>query len=297
MSVNFEEAQSTGERLLTGYFDRFTVEHLHRYAIAGSLASGKEVLDIACGEGYGSKLLSMSAASVVGVDIDEAVVQHAAEKYLKPGLKFLVGSANNIPVPDASIDLVVSFETLEHHSLHEEMYLEIKRVLRPDGLLVISTPNKKNFSDLTGHRNAYHVKELYLEEFRDLNERFFSKVNILDQRMIFGSLVFSAKLRENFSLYQGDHTQVDCLDAFSDPLYHICIASEAELPTLKPSIFDGSIVVTSLEQKHDACMKSNAMLADRLVGVNKQLSELQASWSYRMGRAILYPFRWLKSSK
>lgn len=72
-----DESTSTGERLLTGYFDRYSVEHLHRYALARQLAHGKDVLDIACGEGYGSNLLATIARTVTGVDIDSEIVHHA----------------------------------------------------------------------------------------------------------------------------------------------------------------------------------------------------------------------------
>jgi 2-polyprenyl-3-methyl-5-hydroxy-6-metoxy-1,4-benzoquinol methylase len=65
---------------------------------------------------------------------------------------------------------VVSFETLEHHDKHDEMFLEIKRILRPGGLLLMSTPEKLFYTDLPNVQNEFHVKELYLEEFRDLGK-------------------------------------------------------------------------------------------------------------------------------
>jgi len=118
---NVDESNSTGERLLTGYFDRFTVEHLHRYALTRRLDHGKDVLDIASGEGYGSNLLASVANTVIGVDIDPMVVRHAKNKYSKNNLDFLTGSCSSIPLEPDSVDLVVSFETLEHHDQHEEM--------------------------------------------------------------------------------------------------------------------------------------------------------------------------------
>ena len=116
------------------------LEHLHRYAIARDLAYGKDVLDIACGEGYGSELLATVARKVTGVDISEEAIAHAARKYVRPNIAFAVGSCACIPLAEANVDLVVSFETIEHHDRHLEMMQEIGRVLRPTGVLIISSP-------------------------------------------------------------------------------------------------------------------------------------------------------------
>ena len=157
-----------GERFLPDQKGQIELEHLHRYAMARELVRGKVVLDIACGEGYGSALLSMVAGSVVGVDISENVIQHAQETYSNANLRFFTGSCSNIPVEDGTIDVVVSFETIEHHSEHEEMMAEIKRVLRPKGVLIISSPDRYEYSVVPGYTNPYHVKELTREEFESL---------------------------------------------------------------------------------------------------------------------------------
>src|SRR5215207_9384045 len=153
----------TGERLHTDVCDNNTLEHLHRYGIALDFCRGRRVLDVASGEGYGSNLLASVAEGVKGVDISEDAVSHARLKYRRPNLEYLQGSADAIPLPDASIDTVVSFETIEHHDRHAEMLAEIKRVLRPNGVLVISSPDKLNYTDIPGVINPFHVKELYRE--------------------------------------------------------------------------------------------------------------------------------------
>ncbi|MGB7416076.1 MAG: class I SAM-dependent methyltransferase, partial [Thermosynechococcaceae cyanobacterium] len=124
-----------GERLETHIYNEVAVEHLHRYAITMELVKGKKVLDLASGEGYGSSLMAQVASHVTGVDISQEALDHARKKYLKSNLLFLQGSADNIPVESNTIDIVVSFETIEHHDKHEEMLLEIKRILKSDGLL------------------------------------------------------------------------------------------------------------------------------------------------------------------
>ena len=137
-----EELNFTGERYVPGIKGDIEIEHLHRYALALELSKGKNVLDIASGEGYGSYLLSMLAKSVVGVDISKEAILHSSMKYIKSNLTFLCGSADRIPCESHSFDLVVSFETIEHHDKHEEMLQEIKRVLKPDGILILSSPEK-----------------------------------------------------------------------------------------------------------------------------------------------------------
>ena len=155
----------TGERYVPQLRGDIALEHLHRYAFACELSLGKRVLDIACGEGYGSEMLSRNAESVVGVDIDPATVAHAMTKYRSPNMKFIEGACEKIPLPDKSVDLVVSFETLEHIEDHDKFLGEIERVLVSGGILVISTPEKAAYSDKPGHVNPLHKKELYRDQF------------------------------------------------------------------------------------------------------------------------------------
>ncbi|HEY0433333.1 MAG TPA: class I SAM-dependent methyltransferase, partial [Chitinophagaceae bacterium] len=95
--------------------DEIAFEHLHRYHSASLLTKDKNVVDIACGEGYGSAILAPTAKQVTGIDISEEVIAHARKTYGNtPNLRFKVGTAEAIPVPDHTIDVVVAFETIEH---------------------------------------------------------------------------------------------------------------------------------------------------------------------------------------
>src|SRR3972149_6603977 len=179
----------SGERYIPGVGGQIETEHLHRYAIARELCSGLDVLDIACGEGYGARLLAERARSVVGVDSAPDAIAHAVARYPRPNLQFRQGTCAAIPSAEASFDLIVSFETIEHHNQHEEMMSEFRRVLRPGGVLLISSPDKLRYADLPGHRNPYHVKELYAEEFESLLRRYFREVRMFGQRVCFGSYV------------------------------------------------------------------------------------------------------------
>ena len=207
------------------------LEHLHRYAIARDLAYGKDVLDIACGEGYGSELLATVARKVTGVDISEEAIAYAARKYVGPNIAFAVGSCACIPLADASVDLVVSFETIEHHDRHLEMMQEIRRVLRPAGVLIISSPDKHEYSDVPDYKNEYHVKELYLSEFRDLLATGFKRVRVFGQRVHFGSFVAPTDGHATrFANYSKRGESFRRQPGVMKPVYYIALASNAALP-------------------------------------------------------------------
>src|SRR3982750_1352378 len=101
------------ERLQTSVYNEIMIEHLHRYAIAQDVCAQKIVLDIACGEGYGSNLIAAKAAKVIGVDIDTGVIESAKSKYKRNNLQYYQGNADNIPCENNFFDVVVSFETIE----------------------------------------------------------------------------------------------------------------------------------------------------------------------------------------
>lgn len=266
----------TGERLETFIYNENTLEHLHRYAIAMQLVKGKQVMDIACGEGYGSNLLSQVAAQVTGVDISKETVEAAKRKYRRANLNFLEGSAAKIPVADGSLDVVVSFETIEHHDQHDEMLLEIKRVLKKDGLLIISTPDKANYTDKRNFRNEHHVKELYQDEFRSLISTHFSHARYFFQRADFVSLVVPEDGHGAFAAYSGTYDRVEQTVA-PEPVYIICVCSDQPVTLAHTSIFGSEGIFQSMIQ--DA------------------LNKVRNSRSYKLGNTLLKPFQFLKGRK
>jgi len=270
--------EPTGERLLTDDFNDNTIEHLHRYAFALQLCKGKDVLDIASGEGYGSNLIAGVAKSVLGVDISKAAVCQARMKYERRNLKFIEGSASDFPVESSAIDVVVSFETIEHHSHHAEMMAEIKRVLRAQGMLIISSPDKLNYSEIPHIRDPFHVKELYREELRALVKEYFDHVLMLSQRLVYGSLIAPEQDSRGFTEFWGDYHEVCASESLQRPVYNVCLASDSDLPPVALSFYDGSMVLEDLR-------KSLAEQRD------DNLKYLLASPSYRLGRALTWPLR------
>lgn len=172
----------TGERFVPGEVSgEIGIEHFSRYYAISHISEGKRVLDLACGDGYGSFHLSETAQSVLGVDIDTQSILRAKEKYQRQNLDYREGDATNIPAGDSTFDVVVSFETIEHITGEQQQAFlrEIQRVLQPDGLLLMSTPDKKFYSDIPNYHNKYHVKEFYVEDFDTFLRQAFAEVIFL----------------------------------------------------------------------------------------------------------------------
>lgn len=164
--------ENSGERMVPELSGGSTFwEHVYRYAFACRFVKGKRVLDIACGEGYGASALEKAgAAQVIGVDISGEACRHARKRY---GLDARVGSTEQIPIGDASVDVIVSFETIEHVLQPGRFLDECDRVLTPGGRLIISTPNKEVYSGPGQPTNPYHCSEMTEGEFvAALEDRF-----------------------------------------------------------------------------------------------------------------------------
>ena len=179
----------TGERLTSALDGQTQIEHYHRYLFARSLCAGRDVLDVASGEGYGSAQIAQVARSVIGVEYSESTVQSARANFRRANLRFLRGDARALPLADACVDVVTSFETIEHFDGQEAFLSEIRRVLRTDGQVVISTPDRDIYSPSHVAPNEYHVRELSRVEFVALLRRYFSHVELLLQRPVIGSVL------------------------------------------------------------------------------------------------------------
>jgi O-antigen biosynthesis protein len=225
----------TGERYVPTVGGAIALEHLHRYAFSMGFAKGRCVLDIACGEGYGSNLLAQVAQSVVGVDISPDAVAHASKTYgSRSNVRFLQGDCTQIPLDALSVDLVVSFETIEHHARHEEMVSEIRRVLRKDGLLLISSPNRQLYSGSGQSWNPHHVKELYFHEFSALLASYFRSTTFFGQQTTTASFLFP--LDKHISRFQSYSQRNETLEIgtgpLQRPLYFLALCTNSDEPHL-----------------------------------------------------------------
>lgn len=188
----------TGERFIPGEGGiQLHYEHSHRYELARMHVVDRRVLDYGSGEGYGSRLLARASESVVGVDVDPIAVAHAVEKYSGvPNLSFLQLDSHKLPYPEGHFDVITCFEVIEHVPNPEEVLAELDRLLAPDGLLLISTPNKAEYSDKHDYKNEYHIREFYVDEFRRFLRSRFGNIQLLGQRLIFTSVIFEMDQQE-----------------------------------------------------------------------------------------------------
>jgi SAM-dependent methyltransferase len=180
----------TGERFIPGQGGAMIAyEHLHRYAFATRWASGKRVLDVATGSGWGAALLAGQAAAVWAIDIDVPSLQSAADRYGSANILFLGADGARLPFPDRCMDLVVAFEVLEHVREQEGLVKELARVTSPGGLVLVSTPDKATYSDARGYTNPFHMSEFYRDDFLRLLNGHFRRVTLYRQQVRAGSLI------------------------------------------------------------------------------------------------------------
>lgn len=227
----------TGERCVPWAEDLQVVyEHYHRYALAARLVTGARVLDLACGEGFGPALLAAEAREVVGVDIDQRTVQHAAAHYRRDNLRFTVGSMIDPQLLAGAerFDVITCFEALEHVEEQDTLIAVVTRLLAPGGLLLISTPDVDVYSHEHGNDNPFHVRELTEPEFQALLGGSLRHVAILRQNVAVGSLI-TGQAASGSGLAQSLRRTPDGgwrVASESPHTYLLGLASDAALPEL-----------------------------------------------------------------
>ena len=159
----------TGERTIPGldvenyWFRRHEVV----YQRLAQHCAEREVLEAGCGEGYGADLIAGVARRVIALDYDQATVAHARARY--PRVEVTHGNLAKLPLPDHSVDVVVNFQVIEHLWDQPQFVAECARVLRPGGLLMVSTPNRITFSPGRDTPvNPFHTRELNADELTEL---------------------------------------------------------------------------------------------------------------------------------
>jgi len=204
------------ERVIPEISDPGTLAyHLARYEWARQYVKGKEVLDAGCGVGYGSAMLAEDASHVIAVDLEQAAIEYAKRTYDRKNLKFLVMDCTTMGFDDCTFDLVVSFEVFEHISDGQDFVRELCRVLRNDGILVISTPNKITW-DLLGPQADYpfHINMITPKLFKKiLISSGFAEVEIYGMRkkgttlyqVLRGLDIFNLRLRLSFTKFEKEY--------------------------------------------------------------------------------------------
>jgi GT2 family glycosyltransferase/glycosyltransferase involved in cell wall biosynthesis/SAM-dependent methyltransferase len=269
-----EKLEFTGERYVSGHTGPTQHAHHHRYLFAAPFCSGKTVLDVACGEGYGTNLISMFATSVVGVDTDEPTIAFAHRNHGAEHIQFVCARAQQIPLSDKRFDIIVSFETLEHFSEHDEFLKETSRLLKEDGLLIISSPNKNIYTIKNNYNNPFHKKELDLSQFNHLLKSQFKNVDLFAQRQTCGSVILPQLMPPaNVDTFNTiDSLSYEHEDSFASPQYFVAFASNADLPNPPASILSNDTYIGQLQQ-------SAVLEAQRAEGAVKRLNELDRQLS------------------
>ena len=144
-------------------------DHIERYVFARKFVKGKKVLDIACGTGYGTQMMLEAGADVLGVDISEDVIAENKQKY---GDHFMVGDI--VDFSHDTFDIIVCFETIEHVDDFRMALMNLHKLLKPCGTLIISSPNRRITEPLIGKPTVdFHVREFTPDELkRELTHRF-----------------------------------------------------------------------------------------------------------------------------
>lgn len=262
----------TGERYVPGTIADTEAntgyEHWQRYLSAKNLVEDKRVLDVACGEGYGSYTLSEVAKSVMGVDISSEAVEHAQKTYQRDNLRFKESTMTQLPVADGSIDAVVSFETIEHVDLESQCQFlqEVCRVLDDDGILCVSCPNEPIAStrafELWGYKNPFHVKEHSISEFKALLESFFPSVQLLFQRTE-NAIILSAPSCSSLHVQFGDQWNQET----AQNTIAVCGKQPIDLSSLNSIVFD----------LHEGYLKREKCISDYMRENQRLMQTLQVS--------------------
>lgn len=175
MAATNDKLENDYERMVPEFHENKLIyaEHIIRYLASKLLVKDKIVLDIASGSGYGVKMLAETAKFVYGVDANETAVNYSKKNFSGKNIEYRVGDGESIPLEDDSIDVVVTFETIEHIKNYKKFLDEVDRVLKPDGLLVVSTPNDVEFAE----GNHFHLHEFKYEELVTLLKMHFRNID------------------------------------------------------------------------------------------------------------------------
>ncbi|MFT3790113.1 MAG: class I SAM-dependent methyltransferase [Rudaea sp.] len=282
----------TGERFTPECVREIWYEHWARYAFAQEFARGRRVLDAACGEGFGSALLARTAREVTGLDVSAQAVAHAQARYGNmANLRYRQGDCTRLDLPAASFDLVVSIETLEHVAAQEDMVAGFARVLSEDGVFIVSSPDKRTYSDAGGFRNEFHVRELYRDELLALLHAHFPEVRLFGQKLLFQSAIWALDEIASHAGFAAATAETSADGAtllksglHYDPLYFIAVCSRRPLGEL-PQIALFGDRAESVYRHYDHEVRKNIAAGGRILELEAQVQALRAEIERLQGGA------------
>ena len=185
------------EQVIPNLNDYTYKRHWERYKFACPFAEGKKVLSVACGTGYGEYYFTSQgkASRVLGLDYSQEAIEYARKKYHHLNLSYLNMDARDLgSLESSSFDLVVSFETIEHLDEDKKFLRELKRICKPGGIIILSTPNKAySYRSVIKKRPlaSFHVREYRESEFKRLISEFFDNYKLYGQKIILKRSLFN----------------------------------------------------------------------------------------------------------
>lgn len=260
----------------------FFYEHILRYLFSCEFTKGKVVLDAGCGSGYGSFIIGSNgkARIVKGIDRSEDAIKNAKQKYKSANVDYLQDDVEKLEsIADKSVNVVVSFEVLEHLSDQNNFVKTIKRVLKNEGLFIVSTPNKQNYPP----GNQFHTKELSLTEFKFLLKKYFKNIKILHQGLEFSQNIRARDNKDEFNLiekFSKEKTEnYYPLDSNDNSQYLIAVCSDSNIPNISPLAlsafsldgFDIKQGIATLHKRFSKLQVENNRLSETLNMTEKNL--------------------------
>lgn len=270
----------TGERMIPAKNNKQQLyfEHMNRYLFASSFVKEKRVLDLACGVGYGSRMLKDAGAkNVFGVDISEDAVKYAKAKYGTKGITFIESDATSTNLKTNVFDVVVCFEFIEHVANQDDVLKEIKRLLKKDGVLIISTPNKRIYPD----KNKFHKKELDYQQFNRLLTKYFKNVNFWGQYFWFSNLIANNEETQGWKSVLPNRSLQKCH-------YFLAVCSNKKIGAIKSSMtaansVDGLNLLHGPQSIFKIISDLNLQIS-QLMQVKEELKVVRSSKFYRLWR-------------
>lgn len=282
----------TGERMVPQFHagGLMHAEHLVRYIAAQRLVAGGTVLDAACGSGYGSSMLAQEASFVYALDRDPAAIAYARSHYVADNLEYIRGSVAQLPFDDARFDAVVTFETIEHVPDYDLFLREIRRVLKRDGLLILSTPNESEF--MKGNR--FHVHEFSRDELLRALGRDYAYIVEWSQLALKATALGAADV-----LAKSDNPDLELRSVnaggLKAPLYFYLMCSDAPISQMPRPLLGLADVYSDRDR---IALEENFAAARREIeAVHAELRLIKDSRSYRLARVAAAVWRRLPGSR
>jgi ubiquinone/menaquinone biosynthesis C-methylase UbiE len=261
-------------------------EHIARYIAAQETVRGSTVLDIASGSGYGTAILAKYAKHVTGVDVSQESVDYSKEHYSGKNIDYIKSDGTDIPVKDKSLDVITSFETIEHIDDYKHFMSECKRVLKKDGIFLLSTPNDQEFAE----GNHFHIHEFEHDELIKLVKKYFNNVELYYQATWTCNLIGEEEMMSNEWESATDFMQTAPIEP-KKFLYFYFLCSDRKITE---KIKSRGVIGEHWSERKKVEAESKQMLTDQHVhnleakiqGLEDELAQIKSTKPYKFSKKI-----------